>query len=227
VGIDYNKRASAPSAPSAPSGPVSLTKRGQTVDLSKGGSGRPVRVNLNWNQKAGAPAGGGGGGFLKRLASAAQGGGGIDLDLGCLFELADGSKGVVQALGNSFGSLERPPYVQLDKDDRSGTATDGENLLVSGQHSAQIRRLAVFAFIYQGVAQWSQADGRVTIHPPEGEPVTIALDETRDGVGMCAICLVQGTAAGFTVERQVQYVSDHRELDDMFGWGLRWRAGTK
>ena len=226
MGIDYSKKPSAPTAPPASSGPVNLTKRGQTVNLTKGGSGRPVRVNLNWNQRAGAPAGGGGGGFLKRLTGGA-GGGGIDLDLGCLFELADGSKGVVQALGNAFGSLDRPPYVQLDKDDRSGTATDGENLLVSGEHSAKIRRLAVFAFIYQGVAQWSQADGRVTIHPPEGEPVTIALDETRDGVGMCAICVVQGSANGFTVERQVQYVRDHRELDEMFGFGLRWRAGTK
>lgn len=221
MGIDYRKT---PAAPAAPSGPVSLTKRGQTVNLTKGGSGRPVRVNLNWNQRAGASSGGGG--FLKRLSGGGSGGG-IDLDLGCLFELADGRKGVVQALGNQFGSLDGPPYVQLDKDDRSGTATDGENLFVSGEHSTSIRRLAVFAFIYEGVAQWSQADGRVTIHPPEGSPVEIALDETRDGVGMCAICLIQGTASGFTIERQVQYIRDHRELDAMFGWGMKWRAGSK
>ncbi len=47
-----------------------------------------LRVNLNWNARpAGQPAGGG---FLKRLAAAA-GGGAIDLDLGCLYEYADGS----------------------------------------------------------------------------------------------------------------------------------------
>ena len=66
---------------------------------------------------------------MKRLAG---GGGNIDLDLGCLWELTTGHKGVVQALGNAFGDLDGPPFVKLDKDDRSGAATDGENLLVSG-----------------------------------------------------------------------------------------------
>ncbi len=228
MGIDYNKRPSrggssepssgAPSAPSgAPSGPVSLTKRGEKVSLSKSSSGAPVRLNLNWNQR---PSGGGG--FMKRLA----GGGAIDLDLGCLWELSDGQRGVVQALGNAFGSLESPPFVQLDKDDRSGSATDGENLLVSGPNSQHIRRLAVFAFIYEGVKKWSQADAVVTIHSADA-PVTINLDETRDGVGMCAICLIAGSASGFAIERQVQYVSGHKELDELFGWGLNWRAGRK
>ena len=159
---------------------------------------------------------------MKRLTS----GGNIDLDLGCLWELTTGHKGVVQALGNAFGDLDGPPFVKLDKDDRSGAATDGENLLVSGEHSQYIKRLAVFAFIYEGVKKWSQADAVVTIHSGDG-PVTINLDETRDGVGMCAVCIVESTPSGFAIERQVQYVSGHRELDEMFGWGLNWRAGRK
>jgi len=214
MGIDYTKRSRGGSAP--PAGPVSLTKRGQTVDMTKGASSAPVRLNLNWNQR---PAGGGG--LFKRRTA------GIDLDLGCLWELRDGSRGVVQALGNTFGAIDDPPYVQLDKDDRSGTATDGENLFVSGRHSAEIKRLAVFAFIYEGVQQWSQADGVVTIHPPEGAPVTIPLDERGDGSPMCAVCVITGHSGGFTIERRVQYVSGHIELDNLFGWNLTWRAGRK
>jgi tellurite resistance protein TerA len=218
MGIDYTKRPSA-ATPAPSAGPVNLTKRGETVNLSKGTTGAPVRLNLNWNQR---PAGGGGG-FMKRLAG---GSGAIDLDLGCLWELSTGHKGVVQALGNAFGDLDGPPFVKLDKDDRSGSSTDGENLLVSGEHSQYIKRLAVFAFIYEGVKKWSQADAKVTIHSADA-PVTINLDETRDGVGMCAICIIQGSASGFAIERQVQYVSGHRELDELFGWGLNWRAGRK
>lgn len=214
MGIDYTKRPKAPA-----SGPVNLTKRGETVNLSKASTGAPVRLNLNWNQRPSE----GGGGFMKRLAG---GGGAIDLDLGCLWELSTGQKGVVQALGNAFGDLGGPPFVKLDKDDRSGAASDGENLLVSGEHSQYIKRLAVFAFIYEGVKKWSQADAKVTIHSADA-PVTINLDETRDGVGMCAICIIQGSASGFAIERQVQYVSGHRELDELFGWGLNWRAGRK
>jgi tellurite resistance protein TerA len=240
MGIDYNKRPKkadpapdsapistrkAPQESSSPvsttkAGPVNLTKRGETVNLTKSSSGAPIRLNLNWNQR---PAGGGGGGFMKRLAG---GGGNIDLDLGCMWELTTGHKGVVQALGNAFGDVNGPPFVQLDKDDRSGAATDGENLFVSGENSAYIKRLAVFAFIYEGVKKWSQADAVVTIHSAD-EPVTIHLDETRDGVGMCVICIIEGSASGFAIERQVQYVSGHRELDEMFGWGLNWRAGRK
>jgi len=227
--IDYTKRPSKGSTPPAaaapPSGPISLTKRGQQVNLTKGGGG-PVRINLNWNQQP--PQDSGGGGMLKRaLAKAAGGGGGIDLDLGCLVEMADGTKGAVQALGNSFGSLDQPPWVKLDKDDRSGSASDGENLFVSEKHAADIKRLAVFAFIYQGAKNWSQAGGRVTIHPPSGSPITIELDETRDGVGMCSICLIHGGPNGFTVQREVQYVSDHRELDKMYDWGMSWARGSK
>lgn len=217
--LDFAKSAPAAAPPAA--GPVSLTKRGQQVSLKKGGAGGPVRVNLNWQKAAPAPAGGG---LFKKLQAAASGN--IDLDLGCLFELADGRKGVVQALGNAFGALDQPPFIKLDKDDRSGTATDGENLFLSEQHSAQIKRIIVFAFIYQGAKSWSQAGGIVTIHSG-GEPVTIALDETRDGVGMCAICVINGGPSGFTVQREVQYVAGHRELDELFGFGMNWVRGSK
>ncbi len=226
MSIDYNKRPSKQPASEPASlvkkSPVSLTKRGETVSLTKGGAGgAPLRINLNWDQK---PAGATGGGFLKRLAG---GTGAIDLDLGCLFELADGRKGAVQALGGNFGALDEAPFVKLDKDDRSGTATDGENLFVSGAHAHEIKRLAIFAFIYEGAKNWSQAGGVVTIHPAEGAPVTIALDETKDGVGMCAICIVQGGRDSFSIERQVQYIGGHKELDELFGFGLNWRAGRK
>lgn len=212
----FDKRA--PAAPAA--GPVSLTKRGQSVSLVKGGGS--VRINLNW-QQAPAPAPGGGG-LFKKLTQAASGK--IDLDLGCLFELADGRKGVVQALGNAFGDLSGPPWIKLDKDDRSGTSTDGENLLLADAHAAEIKRIIVFAFIYEGAQNWSKAGGIVTIHSG-GEPVTIPLDETRDGVGMCAICVITGGPNGFTVQREVQYVKGHKQLDESFGFGMNWVRGSK
>ncbi|MDO9355938.1 MAG: hypothetical protein Q7T55_19730, partial [Solirubrobacteraceae bacterium] len=170
-----------------------------------------------------APAGGG---LFKKMQAAAAAAGNIDLDLGCLFELADGRKGVIQALGNAFGDLHQPPFIKLDKDDRSGTSTDGENLLLSESHAADIKRIVVFAFIYEGAPNWSKAGGVVTIHSG-GEPVTIPLDETRDGVGMCAVCTISGGSGGYTVERQVQYVQGHKQLDEAFGWGMNWVRGSK
>lgn len=87
-------------------------------------------INLNWNQKQG-------GGLFNRKN-------GVDLDLACLYELKNGSKGVVQALGNAFGSLNQPPYVLLDGDDRTGSVTTGENLRINGSKIADIERILIF-----------------------------------------------------------------------------------
>lgn len=115
---------------------INLAK-GQTYNLqrtSAAGLGE-ILINLNWNT-----------GFFQNAS------GGIDLDLGCMYELADGSKNVVQALGNAFGSLISPPYISLDGDDRTGASVTGENLRINGNMVSQIRRILVYTFIYDGVA---------------------------------------------------------------------------
>ena len=102
---------------------ISLEK-GKKVNLrkqEKKGLGE-ILVNLNWNNKPAKK------GFLGSLF----GGGSkpIDLDLGCLYELKNGRKGTVQALGNAFGSLQQEPYIALDGDDRTGAVATGENLRI-------------------------------------------------------------------------------------------------
>jgi tellurite resistance protein TerA len=192
---------------------VNLTKRGQTVSLAKTAGGTPIRVNLNWTEPAAS-------GLFKRKQA-------LDFDLGCLYELSDGSKGVVQALGNNFGSTAAAPWVALDGDDRSGAVSNGENLLVAADAADRIKRLAVFAYIYEGAKNWSGADAVVTVHPPVGDPIVIRLDAAQDGQGMCGICLINGGAVGYSVERLVDYVPGHRELDLALGWGLNWVNASK
>lgn len=200
---------------------VTLTKSAPSVSLSKGGAKGHLRVNLNWTAK---PAGGGG--FFKKLMSA--GSGGIDLDLAALYELADGSKGVVQALGNSFGSLDGPPYVKLDADDRTGSSAAGETLFINLDHTAQIKRVLVFAFIYEGVPAWDQANAVVTLFPVEGPPIEIALDEHRAGARTCAIAMIENAGGDLTVSREVRYIEGAQDkLDAAYGWGLDWRPGRK
>jgi tellurite resistance protein TerA len=205
---------------------VTLTKSAPSVSLSKGGGAHgQLRVNLNWTAK---PAGAASGGFFKKLMSAAGSGGGIDLDLAALYELADGRKGVVQALGNSFGNLEGPPYVKLDADDRTGSSAAGETLFVNLDHVAEIRRILVFAFIYEGVPAWDQANAVVTLYPAAGLPIEIALDETRSGARTCAIAMLQNTGGDLTVSREVRYIDGAQDkLDEAFSWGLDWRPGRK
>src|SRR3954451_11679510 len=228
MGIDYNKRPTpADGGGAAPVnlGKVTLTKSAPSVSLTKSGAATgQLRVNLNWNARtAQQPAGG----FLKRLAAQPQGA--IDLDLGCLYEFADGSKGVVQALGNSFASRNAgAPIISLDGDDRSGTNTAGENLRIDLNRLAEIRRVLVFAFIYEGVPNWAAADGVVTLFPAAGGPVEVRLDESDPRAPMCAIALLTNNGNDLTVNREVRYLHGGQQvLDQSYGWGMQWAAGRK
>ena len=224
--VDYTKRpASTP--PVAGGSPVSLskvtlTKASPSVSLAKGsGASGRMRVNLSWNPRP-EGTGGGGGGFLKKLMGAP---GGIDLDLGCLYELADGKKGVVQALGNAFGALDRPPYVLLDGDDRKGGG--GENMTINLDRLGDIKRMLVFAFIYEGVPAWDKADGVVTLTPANGPEIRVELDESS-GSRMCAIALLENKGGQLLVNREVQYINGAQDaLDRAYGWGMDWSPGRK
>jgi tellurite resistance protein TerA len=235
MGIDYTKRPAGDGDQQGAQNPapvslskVTLTKQSPTVSLTKQGSVTgTMRVNLNWNAR---PAGGqSSGGFLKRLTGAGAGGN-IDLDLGCLYELSDGTKGAVQALGNAFrdrNAFRTEPYITLDGDDRSGANSAGENLRIDLSDISKIRRIMVYAFIYEGVPNWSAADGVVTLFPVSGPQIEVRLDESTAGKSMCGIALLENNGGELTVRREVRYVGGHRELDEAYGWGMNWTAGSK
>jgi tellurite resistance protein TerA len=233
MGIDYTKRPSGGDAGAAQPpagapvslGKVTLTKSAPSVSLTKGGAATgELRVNLNWNAR---PPQQQSGGFFRKLAGGTPGN--IDLDLACLYEFTDGAKGVVQALGGSFASRNAgSPIITLDGDDRSGTNTGGENLRIDLSRLAEIRRVLVFAFIYEGVPNWAAADGVVTLYPSSGAPVEVRLDESHPDARMCAIALLTNSGSDLTVNREIRYVpGGHRLLDEAYGWGMQWKAGSK
>jgi tellurite resistance protein TerA len=181
-----------------------------------------LRVNLRWTSK---PAGGGGGGLFKR-----RGGGAIDLDLGAMYEYTDGSKGVVQALGKAFRdrhTLGSDPICWLDGDDRSGGA-EGENLFVDLSHSAAIKRILVFAFIYEGAPNWAAADGVVTLFPTTGPQVEVRLDEHDSKSPTVAIAMLENVNGEVSVRREVRYIQGMQDvLDRSYDWGMTWSKGRK
>lgn len=192
---------------------VSLSKS-QSISLTKTNKFfSDININLKWNTKKS--------GFLSFLKNDA-----IDLDLGCLYELKGGEKGSVQALGNTFGDLYNDPYVKLMGDDRSGSNAEGETMIVSGENWDQITRVLVYAFIYEGVAKWSQADGVINLKT-DNEHLEIKLDESKNGVTMCAIAMLENTDGKLKVTKLNEYFPSHREMDIAYGWGLNWHNGTK
>ena len=244
MGIDYTKRPKAQPAPPAPPQPpaqpyqqqppaqpyqqqppaqapislskVTLTKSAPSVSLTKQGSATgQMRVNLNWT--AGSK-----GGLFKRST-------GVDLDLACLWEFSDGDKGIVQALGNSFQApYSGQPIIYLDGDDRTGSATGGENMYIDLSQSHLIRRILIFAYIYEGTPNWASANGVVTLFPQSGPQIEVILDEAANGAPSCAIALLENHNGELVINREVRYIRGAQDLvDQAYGWGLDWKAGRK
>lgn len=245
-GIEAATPAATPAAASAPApevrkvslSKITLEKRGDKISLEKVGRqgfGR-IRVNLNWDQSAApAPAAPKKEGFLNRLmgaGAAARTSTGIDLDLGCMYELMDGTPGCVQALGNSWGSFNQPPYIHLDSDDRSGTSTGGENIFINGDQLHQIRRALIFTFIYEGAPNWATTNAVVTIEAVGQAPVEVRLDNGSNSM-MCAIAMIENTNGKLQITKLVEYFhhegskSAHQQINERFIFGLRFKAGSK
>jgi tellurite resistance protein TerA len=232
-GVDYTKpesgapaagpeqtkgQAEPPAAAAVSLSKVTLTKAAPSVSLSKhGGLRGMLQVNLNWDARPPAH------GFFKKTQQ-------LDLDLGCLYEFGDGTRGVVQALGNAFTARDRRgrQLLRLDGDDRSGRVSTGENLFVDLGDPSAIKRILVFALIYEGAANWAAAKGVATLTPAGAPPIEVLLDDPRDGARICAIALISNQGGEIVIRREVNYINGaQRALDEAYGWGMNWTRGRK
>lgn len=195
---------------------VSLTKEKPAISLTKRDNFGEIRINLNWHRGSSKS------GFAGMFGSR-----GIDLDLGAFVALQNGYKSVIQALGNAFGDFRDEPYVQLKGDDRTGDMSDGEWLHINGREWKHIREVLIYAFIYEGVPGWDKTDGVVTIHVPDQPPIETRLTEGENRRTLCAIARLVNENGAIKVERINQYFKGQNEMDRAFGWGFRWRAGSK
>ncbi|WP_255951514.1 TerD family protein [Streptomyces odontomachi] len=222
---------------SAASNSISLTKRRSVVSLTKQGAATGnLRVNLSWRMRTsdiGAP---------ERVSvlrhpskifkpdvvqAHTQSMVNVDLDLGCLYELADGTKGVVQPLGDFFGELNAPPYVKLSGDDRFGSGS-GETIFINLDHREDIKRLLVFVYIYDQTPAFDRTHAVVTLYPSNGPRIEISLDERAPQARSCAVFSIENIKGELTVRREVKFVYGFQaELDRLYGWGLQWGRGYK
>lgn len=236
--VNTQKAGSAPAANTPPPIPaaspnpsinlskITLTKNQSSINLKKRDNFGKISVNLNWNQRPDnstqSPKKGLLGDLFKQHKAS-----GIDLDVGAMIHLKSGEKTLIQALGNRFGNLQSAPYVLLRADDRTGQVSGGEWLDINGQQWSQIEEVFIFAFIYEGVPNWAQTDGVVTIHVPEQPPIETRLTEGTGNLPMCAIARLVNQQGSINVERINQYFQGHQEMDKAFNWGFSWKRGRK
>jgi tellurite resistance protein TerA len=216
-----------PQQPMAPpqqqGGKISLTKNAPSVSLTKhGATSGHMRVNLNWSARPGAARG-----MLGKLRRGVD----LDLDLCCLWELQDGRKGIVHAVGD-MGALDRPPYIALDRDDRSGAVESGENLTINLDHTADFKRILVFAEIYDGADDFRGLDAIATLYPRGAGPIEMRTDDCMDASRDVVLALIENVGGELVVRREGRYVLPppgrprwgKMSVDQAYGWNLEWVA---
>lgn len=168
-----------------------------------------------------------GAGFFEKLFKKAKKDG-VDLDLGCLYELQDGTRGSLQAFGDKFGYFDKPPFISLSDDERTGDSDgDDEFMLVNGQKWTEIKRVLLYIYIYRGAARWSEINPQVVVDVPGEDDFYVTLKAHDDVLDLCAVAELENVRNGIKLTNITEYFPGHEEMDRAFGYGLQWGDGEK
>lgn len=208
---------------------IELKKGGDThrIDLNKRTGSNlngEIIINLDWSSgKSGLL------GMFKKD---------IDLDLGCFYEMRDGSKMLIDGVqfsrgrgGNRDqqtrqGCYTKTPYIWHYGDVRTGGS--GETIAVNPAGVNDIKRIIVYTFIYDGVARWDETDAIVKITVPGTETVEVKMDQQKTDKKFCAIAELDFNGDNsITVKKLVTFHKGHRDCDKAYGWGFDYAPGSK
>ncbi|HBR69542.1 MAG TPA: Tellurium resistance protein TerA [Rhodospirillaceae bacterium] len=196
---------------------------GESLAVSPGPGGfESILIGVTWDNAKLKKAG-----FIGKMIGKAKNAG-VDLDIGCLYELADGTRGAIQAFGEKFGNLDALPYIALSEDERTGN-TEGhdEYILIKGANWDKIKRILVYIYIYDGAARWSQIRPQIVIDIPGESDLVVTLGAHDDALCLCAVGEVENVRGGIRLTNRSEYFPGHEEMDRAFGFGLKWDDGKK
>lgn len=200
-----------------------LNEPGSSIAVSpKGGSFESLLIGVAWDniqmQESGLF-----GKMFKKVQNV-----GVDLDIGCLYEMQDGTRGAIQAFGEKFGSFDKPPFIEHSGDERTGDAEGhDEYILVNGQHWNDIKRVLVYIYIYEGAPRWSKINPQVIIDVPGEDDLIVTLGAHDDALALCAVGGLESVRGGIKLTNYTEYFPGHYEMDRAFGFGLEWGDGRK
>lgn len=169
-------------------------------------------------------------GFLNKLLGKADkvSADGVDLDIGCLYELNNGKRGAIQAFGDMYGSATEEPFISLSGDERTGDAEGhDEVILVNGEHWHELKRVVIYLYIYGGAPNWEYVKPQIQVRVPGENPMVVTLNAKREELALCAVAGLENVRGGIRMTNFLEYFPGHAEMDRAFGFGLEWADGKK
>lgn len=201
----------------------SLSGDGQTaiIQAEPSGFGR-IRIGAAWDNITLSDAG-----FFSRLIKKITREG-IDIDLGCLYEMKDGRRGCIQAFGDMFGDFDHVPFISLSGDERTGNASgDDEFMKINGKHWNEINRILIYVYIYHGQGDWSMIRPNITVSVGDEAPLLVVPQVRKSELSVCAIATLENTDDSIRITNHTEYFPGHAEMDRAYGFGLEWDDGRK
>ncbi len=171
-------------------------------------------------------------GFLNRLLgkdkSTSAPSAGVDLDIGCLYELKNGKRGAIQAFGDMYGALDVAPFIHLSGDERTGDAEGEDELItVNGKRWDEFKRIVIYIYIYGGASNWESVKPQIQVRVPEEMPMVVSLNARREELALCAVAGLENIRGGIRMTNFMEYFPGHAAMDRAFGFGLQWEDGQK
>ncbi len=200
-----------------------LGRRDDTLSISPPADGfKDIRIAAAWDNQL-VPDTSFFGKLLKKAKPA-----NIDLDLGILYELHDGTKGAIQAFGDTMGNYNLPPYLSLSGDERSGNSQgDDEFIHLNGAEWPKFKRLLIYVYIYKGAMDWAQVKPQIHLRIPNEKHMIVTLSSHHKDLGLCAIAGIENVRNGMKITNHTEYFPGHAEMDRAFGFGIEWTNGVK
>ena len=201
-----------------------LDKSGESgIIMPPEGGFKDLHVGLQWNNIIVKQSSG----FMGLIKKATKQG--VDLDLGCFFELQDGTRGILQPFGELYGAFDRPPYIESSGDERTGDAEgDDEYFTINGAQWPKIKRILIYTYIYEGSNDWSQICPEVNINLHNEDP-TLNIKPTlqTNNMTVCAVASIKNVKDGIQIVTHGEYFTSQASMDRAFGFGLQWEDGAK
>lgn len=144
-----------------------------------------------------------------------------------------GARRRLQRLCERAGYLRaaaQTPFIALDQDDRTGGSVSGENLSINLDHTADFRRILVFASLYEGAQDFRGVHATATLYPRNSPPIEMEVGGCHDDSREMVLALIENLNGELVVRREGRFVRPPEgrrfwgklAVDQTYEWGLKW-----
>ncbi|MBQ7528881.1 TerD family protein [bacterium] len=177
--------------PASTSTATTLSQNGQTASL-KGVA--PVNIALTYRRSPSVPK--------------------AELRLGCMVELKDGQKFMLQTLGSHLGHKDSAPYITAQQN-------SGQFDELTIYKPEQIKRLLLFTFVYLAPNFAKDFGAVVILKDKNGNSVRVPLLAPSPSQKFCAVATIDFDNK-LNIKREECYFTNHQFADQHYKFNFNW-----